>query len=90
MNKLKSDFYLSIGQSRKGKQKEDEEEKGPAEKVLKFKGKDLLVADGTRLHYTPLEELVGAICLSFHDVCRFSKTMGWDKGKDLAYFVDAR
>lgn len=81
---------MSIGRSGKGKQKEAEEEKGPAETALKFKGKDLLVADGTKLHYTPLEELVGAICLSFHDVCRFSKAMGWDKEKDLAYFVDAR
>ena len=67
-----------------------EEEKAPAEAVLKFKGKPLLVADGTRLHYTPLEELIEAICFSFQDVCQFSSVIGWDKEKNLAYRVDCR
>ena len=63
---------------------EGEEEKAPAEAVLKFKGEPLLVADGTKLNYTPLEELLEAICFSFHDVCQFSSFIGWDKEKDLA------
>jgi hypothetical protein len=42
------------------------------------------------LHLTPLAELVGDVCLSFHDVCRFSRAVGYDRNKDLAYFIDAR
>ena len=69
---------------------EGEEEKAPAEAVLTFKGKPLLVADGTKLHYTPLEELLEAICFSFQDVCQFSSSIGYDKDKNLAYRVDCR
>ena len=33
---------------------------------------------------------MGDVCLSFHDVCRFSRVVGYEPNKDLAYFVDAR
>ena len=71
---------------------DQEEEKGTpgAPAALRFKGQDLLYADGSKLHYTPLAELVGAICLSFHDVCRFSKIVGYDAKKNEAFFEDAR
>jgi hypothetical protein len=70
---------------------EEEEKKGPpAEAEFKFKGKALLKKNDSELHLTPLAELVGDVCLSFHDVCRFSRAVGYDRMKDLAYFVDAR
>ena len=66
-----------------------EEEKGePA--ALRFKGKDLLYENGSKLHLNPLAELVGSICLSFRDVCRFSKAVGYDDQRNEAFFEDAR
>ena len=88
--KYPSDSHSYIAKSGKQKEASEEQKKVPAEAEFKFKGKALLKNNGTELHLTPLAELVGDVCLSFHDVCRFSRVVGYEPIKDLAYFVDAR
>ena len=69
------------------KKDDDEEEK---KRDLMFQGESLVSEDGKLIKIHAMTKLVEKIMLNFQNVCKISSSIGYDKVKKKAYFVDQR